>query len=49
MICSLFAIPLGGSLNARGIRDFQKRETVFTWIKKPILSFFKRHEVPLKV
>ena len=22
------------SLNARGIRDFHKRETIFTWIKK---------------
>lgn len=22
------------SLNARGIRDFNKRETIFTWIKK---------------
>ena len=32
------AIPhFGGSLNARGIRDFQKRQTVFTWIKKPLL------------
>ena len=40
---------LGGSLNARGIRDFQKRQTVFTWIKKPILPFCNRHEVPLKV
>ena len=44
------AIPhLGGSLNARGIRDFQKRQTVFTWLKKPLLPFCNSHEVPLKV
>ena len=38
-------------LNAQGIRDFQERNSIFTEIKKqkPMLPFYKKPTVPLKV
>ena len=40
MICSVFCNPhLGGSLNARGIRDFQKRQTFFNMDQKAYIAF----------